>query len=176
MKPTNRKWLVAVGFASLIGVVWVCPCVLRAQPPWAWSSPPIGAIPTTPQAQRNALNKVRSRVNWLQNATRTAGNFNDNVGKIWREVQTLRAVFNNFTMTLNAQQRANGANELAELSAGIDILEGAFTNYNNDVAGGRSENAAFAELTQVMRQGARFWQQELDRVSARLLVGRNAGI
>ena len=174
MKPINRKRFVVVGFASLLGVLY--PCVLRAQPPWRFGSPPVGAIPTTPQAQRNALNKVRSRVNWLQNATRTAGNFNDNVGKIWREVQTLRAAFNAFTMTLNPQQRANGANELAELRAGIDILESAFTNYNNDVAGGRSENAAFAELTQVMRQGARFWQQELDRVSARLLVGRNAGI
>ena len=175
MNLISRKWSVVVGFASLLGVLWVCPCVLPAQPPWAWSSPPVGAIPTTPQAQRNALNKVRSRVNWLQNATRTAGNFNDNVGKIWREVQSLRAAFNAFTMTLNPQQRANGANELAELSAGLDILEGAFTNYNNDVAGGRSENAAFAELSQVMRQGARFWQQELDRVSARLLVGRASG-
>jgi hypothetical protein len=176
MKLINRKRFVAVGFVSLIGVLCVCPCVLRAQPPWAWSSPPVGAIPTTPQAQRNALNKVRSRVNWLQNTTRTAANFNDNVGKIWREMQSLRAAYNAFTMTLNPQQRANGANELAELSAGLDILESAFTNYNNDVAGGRSENAAFAELSQVMRQGARFWQQELDRVSARLLVGRNAGI
>jgi hypothetical protein len=114
-------------------------------------------------------------VNWLQNATRTAGNFSDNVGKMWREMQSLRAAYNAFTMTLNPQQRANGANELAELSAGLDILESAFANYSNDVAGGRSENTAFAELTRAMRQGARLWQQELDRVSARLLVGRNAG-
>ena len=175
MKPINRKRFLTVSFASLIGVLWACPCVLRAQVPWASGTPPIGAVPTTPQAQRNALNKVRSRANWLKNATRTAGNFNDNIGKIWREVQSLRAAYNAFTMTLNAQQQANGANELAELSAGLDILEEAFTNYNNDVASGRSENAAFSELSQVMRQGARFWLQELDRVSARLFVGRSAG-
>jgi hypothetical protein len=175
MKRNYRKRFVAVGFASLIGTLLIGPFVLRAQPPWGFVPPPIGEVPTTPQAQRNALNKVRSRVNWLENATRTAGNFNNNVGKIWREVQFLRASYNAFTMTLNPQQRADGANELAELSAGLDILEEAFTNYSNDVAGGRSENVAFAELTQVMRQGARYWLQELDRVSARLLVGRSAG-
>jgi hypothetical protein len=78
-------------------------------------------------------------------------------------------------MTLNPQQLADGANELAELSAGLDILQEAFTNYQNDVAGGRSESAAFAELSRVLRQAAEAWLQELNRVSARLRVGRLSG-
>jgi len=78
-------------------------------------------------------------------------------------------------MTLNPQQLANGADELAELSAGLDILQESFTNYHNDVAGGRSEGAAFAELTRVLRQIAGLWLQEVNRVSARLQVGTLRG-
>ena len=148
----------------------------RPSTPVRWSWPAARRTRIHAWSRRRKSERTPNRsANSPMNATRTAGNFNNNVGKIWQQVQFLRAAYNGFTMTLNPQQRADGANELAELSAGLDILEEAFTNYNNDVAGGRSENVAFAELTQVMREGARYWLQELDRVSARLLVGRSAG-
>ena len=108
----------------------------------------------------------------MQNATRTAGNFTDGVGLVWQQFQYLRASYEGFTATLNPQQLANGANELAELSAGLDILQESFANYQNDVGGGRSANAALAELCQVLRQASGVWLQELNKDCARLGVGR----
>jgi hypothetical protein len=168
MKPIIRNFFVVAALTSLLSGLFV----LRAQPPGWYAPPPNIPPPTTPDAQRNALNNLKSRVDWLQNATRTAGNYNNGVGLVWEQFQYLRGSYDAFTATLNPQQHANGANELAELSAGLDILQESFTNYQNDVAGGRSADAALAELCQVLRQAAGVWLQELNKDSARLQVGR----
>ena len=168
MKPIIRRFFVVAGLVSLLGGLFA----LRAQPPPWYAPPPNIPPPTTPDAQRNALSNLRARVDWLQNATRTAGNYDNGVGLVWQQFQYLRASYDAFTATLNPQQHANGANELAELSAGLDILQESFTNYQNDVAGGRSADAALAELCQVLRQAARVWLQELNKNCARLGVGR----
>jgi hypothetical protein len=167
MKPIIRKCFVVAGLASLLSGL----LALRAQPPW-YAPPPSIPPPTTPDAQRNALSNLRARVDWLQSAIRTAGNYTDGVGQVWQQFQYLRASYEAFTTTLNPQQHANCANELAELSAGLDILQESFTNYQNDVAGGRSADAALAELCQVLRQAAGVWLQELNKDCARLQVGR----
>ncbi len=152
-------------------VLSVYPRTLRAQP-WPFGPPPGMPVPTTPDAQRNELNNLRGQVGWLQNATRTAPNYNGGVGLVWKQFQVVRACFQTFTATLNAQQQAYGANEIAELSAGLDILQESFTNYQNDVAGGRSEDAALRDLCQVLGKGIGVWLQELNKDCAQLRVGR----
>lgn len=129
------------------------------------------AVPTTPTAQRSALNSVRSQVRWLQNATRTASDYNGGAGMVWQQFQYLRGAYNNLTMTLTPQQQGYGANELAELSSGLDVLQEAFTNYQNDVAGGRSAAMALNDLCQVLGQAAGVWLQELNQDCSNLRVG-----
>jgi hypothetical protein len=146
---------------------------LQAQPGWPYAGPPPGMVsPTTPDAQRNAMNNVQSQVNWVINATRTASSFATGaVGTIYQQFQNLRGAYAGFTSTLTPQQTANGGNELAELSAGLDILQEAFTNYQDDLAAGRDPGAALRDMCQVLSQGAGVWLQEFKRDCSRLRVG-----
>ena len=168
----SRKCIVVAGLAGLLGVLALCPHALRAQPQWPYAPPPAMPPSTTRDAQRNELNNLKGQVGWLQNATRTAPNYNTGVGLLWQQFQNVRASYQTFTATLNPQQQAYGANELAELSAGLDILQESFTNYQNDVASGRSPEAALSELCQVLRRAVGVWLQELNKDCARLGVGR----
>jgi hypothetical protein len=128
--------------------------------------------PTTPDAQRNAMTSVQGQVAWLQNATRTASSYNTgSVDLVWSQFQELRNAYNSFTTTLNPQQKAYGANDLAELSAGLDIIQEAFTNYQDDIASGRSAGLALRDMCQVLNQAAGIWLQEFKKDCGRLRVG-----
>jgi hypothetical protein len=156
--------LASLGACCLLAVLRPGPLV--AQVPWP--VPPA----TTPDAQRNALNGVRAQVNWLLNSTRTAPSFGpEGYGKIWQEFQTLRGAYGIFRSTLTSLQLNAGANELAEIEAGLDILQEAFGYYQADLAAGRSPASALRDLCQVLARGSRVWVQELNRVSTRLRVG-----
>jgi hypothetical protein len=153
--------LLATGLAATLA---------RAQP-GAYYPPPMG-VPATPDSQRNAVNNVKSQVGWLQNATRTASNYGDGgLSVVWQNFQSLRQAYNGFKATLGPQQAAAGANELAELDAGLDIVQESFDNYQQDVAAGHPPAAAMRNLCQVLRQGADVWLQEFNRDCARLRVG-----
>jgi hypothetical protein len=118
------------------------------------------------------LNAVRSQVQWLQNATRTAAPLGDQgFANVWQQFQTLRNTYVGLKQTLNPQQLAAGANALAELDAGLDIIQEAFTNYQNDLAAGRSPSAALRDLCQIMAQGSRIWLQQLNKSCMALRVG-----
>ncbi len=172
MKSPTFKYAALAGL--LLAVVWQTNCEhwLRAQPAWPYAPPPMMASPTTPDAQRNAMNVVRSQVGWLQNATRTASSYATGaLGTVYQHFQTLRGAYTAFTATLNPQQSANGANELAELSGGLDILQEAFANYNDDVANGRDPGVALADMCQVLDQAAGVWLQEFNQDCTRLQVG-----
>jgi len=125
---------------------------------------------TTARAQRNALNSVRTQVGWLQNSTRTASNYRDQgYGNMWRSFQDLRWEYVALTQTLTPQQSEYGANDLAELNTGLDILQEAFDNYRKNVAAGHS--AALANLSRILRQGSTLWLQKLNNTSSRLKIG-----
>lgn len=130
-----------------------------------------GDIPTTRDAQRRALTNVRSEVGWLQNATRTVSNLGNGVGMLWQQFQSLRQSYGALTMTLTDGQLVAGANELADLNAGLDIIQEAFANYHDDIANGRSPDAALNDLRQVLRQASVLWLQELNRNASRLRIG-----
>jgi hypothetical protein len=123
-------------------------------------------------AQRNALNLVLNRVSWFQNATRTySSNTGGGYGMLVRQFQAVRDQYNSLKSTLTPQQLASGANQLAELDAGLDIIQGAFTDYRTAVANGQSSATALANLCQVLNEAIGVWAQELKQVCRQLRVG-----
>ena len=138
----------------------------RARAQWPY------AAPTTPDAQRNALNSLQAQVNWLQNATRTAPTYgNGGYGVLAQQFASVRGAYTSFKSTLTPQQLDYGANDLAEQEAGLDIIQEAFGNYAEDIANGRSSSSALRTLCQVLGQATNVWWQECKRDAARLRVG-----
>jgi hypothetical protein len=160
MISTNRKSLLrCVGCVAILAPLFVAV---------QW---PFG-VTTTPDAQRNALNAVQSQVKWFHNATRTAPNFGaQGYGNIREQFDGLRAAYGGLKNTLTAEQLAYGADDLAELDAGLDILQDAFSNYQQAIADGQPLGPALNNMCQVLRQGSDLWLKELRRKAARLRIG-----
>ncbi len=172
MKPLNLARVVLTGLLLSATVFSTSEPGLRAQPAWGFTPPPAMPVPATPQAQRNAASNVRSQVGWLQNATQTASNFaNGGYGNVYQQFQMLCNLYTAFTNTLNPQQASSGASQLAELAGGLNILAEAFTNYQDDVAGGRDPGAALNDMCQVLNQAAGVWLQEFNQDCSQLNVG-----
>ena len=90
---------------------------------------------------------------------------------VWQQFQIMRSAYDAFKRSLNARQLTQGANQLAELEAGLDILQEAFGYYQNDVAAGRPASTALREMCQVLGKAAGVWLQQLNKDSAHLRVG-----
>jgi hypothetical protein len=167
MKTNVRNLLVPILLLSLAcGLTALWPARVDAQ---LLYPPPAS---TTPDAQRNAVNSMRAQVGSVQNATRTAPNFATGAyDMVWESFQAMRAAFGGFKSTLTPQQSAAGANELAELDAGLDILQEAFPGYQEDLAAGRSNSAALRSLCGVLDQAAGVWLQEFNQDCRKLRVG-----
>jgi hypothetical protein len=154
----------------LMGVLAVAPSIVRAQAPFYYPPPPFPP-PTTQSAQRSALNAVRSQVNWLRNATRTGSSYaTGGFGLVSQQFQLLRQTYAAFKGTLRPNQLHAGANELAELHAGLDIIQQVFDEYQQDVAAGRSESQAFRSMCKVLNEGTSLWLLQLTKVAKRLGV------
>src|SRR5262245_42769802 len=127
--------LAKLAFILLATTLWTVP---GGSQPWPYAPPPPFAAPTNPTAQRGAANGVRSQVGWVQNACQDASGYCDNgYGMVWQQFQNLRGAWIGFKNTLSPQQLSAGANEIAELDAGLDILQESFNNYQEDVAAGQ---------------------------------------
>lgn len=172
MKPMKASRFILSGLLVSAVLASTFEPVLRAQPAWGLAPPPSMSVPTTPQAQRNAMSNVQSQVRWLQNATQTASNFTSGgYGNVYQQFQMLCNLYTAFTNTLNAQQSSGGANQLAELSGGLNIIAEAFTNYQDDVANGRAPGAALNDMCQVLNEAAGVWLQEFNQDCSQLNVG-----
>lgn len=141
-----------------------------------WLQPAFGqwpfGVPATPQGQRNAFSAVKSQVGWVQNATQVAPNYGaQGYGNVWQAFEGLRGAYSAFKETLSPNQLAYGANQLAELDAGLDIIAEAFTNYQEDVSAGRPAAPALRNMCSVMRQACGLWLQEFNKTCSRLHVG-----
>jgi hypothetical protein len=158
----NNRHAIILLLATIVGLF--APSMARSQP--------IYGAPVTPEAQRSAAASVKSQADWVMNATRTASSQPDGgAGIMFQQFQTLRGAYSGFKNTLSPQQLNAGANDIAELDAGLDIIQEAFKNYESDVAAGRPARTALNELSQVLRQGVQVWLQEFNRDCSRLRVG-----
>jgi hypothetical protein len=140
-------------------------------PVFVYAQWPFGT-PTTPDAQRNALGAVRSQVNWLQNATRTASGYGGGgYGNVLQQFESLRGAYVALTHTLNELQLARGGNDFAELEAGLSIVQEAFTNYQEAVGAGQPETTAMREMCQIVREASQVWLRELNSRCSKHRVG-----
>ena len=164
MKACCKRFIRAGAVGLALGLIVGAPLLVFAQWPFA--------PPATPDSQRNALNGVRSQVSWLQNATRTASSYGaQGYGNVLQQFQALRDSYNGLKQTLNPQQLARGANDLAELDAGLDIIQEAFGNYQEAVGAGQPVNSALRDMCQILGQASQIWLQELNKRCAGLRVG-----
>ena len=124
-------------------------------------------------AQRNAMNLVVNQVSWFQNATRTASSYagGGGYGLLVQQFQAVRDQYAGFKSTLNPQQLNSGANQVAELDSGLDIIQEAFTDYQTAVANGQSGSSAFANMSQVLNEAMGVWVQEFKQDCRQLRVG-----
>jgi hypothetical protein len=163
----GSKRLRLIALVSLfVGIGLMLPPLLHAQVPWGMEPP------RTPGAQRSSVNSVQAQVNWLQNATRTAPNYGPGgYGLLLQQFEMLCGAYSGFKQTLTPRQLDYGANDLAELDAGLDIIREAFNNYQEEVAEGRSGASATRNLCSVLRQSTALWFQEFKQDCNRLRVG-----
>ena len=164
MKTSLKRMVHGGGLAIALLVTMLAPVFVYAQWPFG--------TPTTPDAQRNALAAVRSQVNWLQNATRTAPGYGGNgYGNVLQQFESLRGAYAGLTHTLNDLQLARGGNDFAELEAGLSIIQEAFTNYQEAVGAGQPESTAMREMCQIVREASQVWLRELNRRCSKHRVG-----
>jgi len=99
MRTSFKQMVPPRGLAIALLVTMLAPVLVYGQWPFG--------TPTTPDAQRNALGAVRSQVNWLQNATRTAPGYGGGgYGNVLQQFESLRGAYAGLTHTLNELQLA----------------------------------------------------------------------
>ena len=166
MKCISSKLTLPPGLGLLVSVtvLWASVVYTQAQLPIA--------PPTNPMAQHNALNLLLNQVSWFRNAARIASsNPGGGYGLLVQQFQAVRDQYNGFKTTLAPQQLTSNANQLAELDAGLDIIQQAFTDYQTAVANGQPSNTASANLRQVLKEAIRVWTQKLKQDRRQLRVG-----
>jgi len=166
MNLISSKSALPLGLGLLVGLAVLWASVFYAQAQWP------GTAPTTPMAQRNAMNLVLNQVSWFQNSTRTASAYvGGGYGMLLQQFQAVRNQYSGFKSTLNAQQLSSGANQVAELDSGLDIIQEAFADYQTAVANGQSNGSAFSNMAQVLNQAMAVWVQEFKQDCSQLQVG-----
>jgi hypothetical protein len=161
---TKRALPRGLGLLATLAALWVSVVYAQAQLPFA--------PPTNPMAQRNALNLLLNQVNWFENAARGASSYpSGGYGLLVQQFQAVRDRYNGFKSTLTPQQLASNTNQLAELDAGLDIIQEAFTNYQTAVANGQSSNPASANLRLALNKAIQVWTHKLKQYRRQLRVG-----
>ena len=166
MKSITKKLVLpaALGLLVSVALLWANP--VCAQAPGSF------APPTTPMAQRNAMNLVITQGRWFQNAPRTASSYSGRgYGLLVQQFQSVRDQYASFKSTLTAQQLTAGDNRVAELDSGLDIIQEAFTDYQTAVANGQSNAPAFANMCGVLNEAIGVWAREFRQDCRQLRVG-----
>ena len=166
MKSITKKLALPAGLGLLVGLALLSAELVRAQAPWPF------VPPANPMAQRNAMNLVLNEVKWFQSATRTAGAYADGgYGLLVQHFEAVRGQYAGFKSTLNPEQLNAGANQVAELDAGLDIIQEAFADCQEALANGQSRISVFNNLRQVLSQAMGVWGQEFKRTCNQLRIG-----
>jgi hypothetical protein len=170
MKASHLSSLKA-GFIFILLIAWSGvsgPERSLAQPP---PLVPYGA--PTPQNQRQFYEQLLMQLRWLQNATQSASMLNTAPDvTLFRQFDAIGVAFRAFTQTLTPWQAQRGANELADLDAGLSIIGEAFPNFQEDLNQGRSPQIALRTLCQVLREASQVWERQLRQTATTIRVGR----
>src|SRR5262249_47708671 len=95
----------------------------RAQAPW----PNIAPLPAN---QRQLLQRLQSQLSTLDDAIQNSPRLRTAQDAVlWNHFGNVRASFQALTQVLSPAQVQRGANDLAELDAGLAIISEAFANY-----------------------------------------------
>ncbi len=133
---------------------------------------PLPPAQTTPMAQRNAMNLVQNQMRWFQNACGTASSYvGGGAPLLQQQFQAVCGQYANFKSTLTPQQLNSGANMVAELDAGLEIIQEAFGDYDTAIANGQSPASAYSNLRQVLSQAMRVWSDQFRRDCGQIRVG-----
>lgn len=139
---------------ALLLVTLASPTSLDAQ----FYPPPFTGV----DAPRNALNSLHNQINWFQNTTQTAPNLaSTGLSELWQQFQGLQTAFATFQSTLTPDQLQAGANDVAELGSGLQIIQEAFTDYQNETNNGVASSYSFRNLCQVLNRAVAYWTQQL---------------
>jgi hypothetical protein len=161
-----KKPVLLVGLGLLPWLIVAPADRVEAQPGW----PPY-LVQTTPMAQNSAMQLVQNQVRLCQNSTR-ASSYMNGYGLLSQQFQEIRNQYAGFKATLTPWQNGYGGNRLAELGAGLDIIQEAFGDYQAAVSNGQSPSRAFNNLKQVLNRALDAWGQEFKQVCIQIRVGR----
>jgi hypothetical protein len=164
MKRIMKKLALLTGLGLLACLITSSADRAGAQPFWPYG------VQTTPMAQNNARNLVLNQVKLCQNSTR-ASSYMNGYGLLSQRFQEVRNQYAGFKGTLTPSQLGYGGNRLADLDAGLDIIQEAFTDYQTAVANGQPPSHAFNNLKQVLNRALGAWAQEFKQVCNQLRVG-----
>jgi hypothetical protein len=165
MKSTLKRPVLLAGLGLL---AWLAiPSAERAGAQPFWPYPP----QTTPMAQNNARNLVLNQIKLCQNSTR-ASSYMNGYGLLSQQFQEVRNQYAGFKATLTPWQSGYGGNRLAELDAGLDIIQEAFTDYQAAVTNGQSPSRAFNNLKQVLNRALDAWAHEFKQVCSQVRAGQ----
>lgn len=126
-----------------------------------------------PVNQRQLFNQLQRQLEMFADLTRNAVKVNQPPDVIlWHEFERICMSFERLESSLAPIQLDRGANDLADLNAGLDIIAEAFPNFQKDLDRGRPVPEAVRTLCQVLRDAMKLWGQQLSRVAHRLQIGR----
>ena len=165
MKHTKKQLAPFAGLGLLACLVTASVVRVGAQPIW----PRVVAV--TAMAQNNAMNVVQNQVRLCQNATHGSSYMNG-YALLTQQFQEVRNQYAGFKGTLTSWQTGYGGNRLAELDAGLDIIQEAFADYQAAVANGQAPSRAFNTMKQVLNQALGVWMQEFKQVCGQVRVGQ----
>jgi len=123
-------------------------------------------------AQRNSIRTLRFQLDAFRSAARTAPAYYSGTGydQIQTHFQAVVSAYQTFKTTLTPTQAANGANDFAELDAGLSIIAEGFTNYQSEAAAGYSGASAFRDLCQTLSRAMDVWSRQFLTVCSRARV------
>lgn len=161
MKKVSR--VTRLGFLAWLFTILALPVVAQ---PWPY------APPTSRMAQNNAMHLVLNQAKVFQNAARVSS-YKNGYGLLLHQFQGVRSHYAGFKGTLTMEQSVYGGNRLAELDAGLDIIQEAFANYQTALGNGQAPHHAFNNLKQVLSHAVGVWTQEFkQQVCSQIRVGR----
>lgn len=112
--------------------------------------------------QHHALDPLLTQIDKFQKSTWSAPGMYHKGGyeTLWQNFQAVRRSFSAFKGVLTERQTYEGANDLAELDAGLTTIQESFTHYQSDIARKPETSARFQTLCTTLFRSMKVWRTE----------------